>query len=71
MFYVATRGVQSDVFETVIDDAERTSKKIFNLKDDTEYEITIWALTAAGRGQPKVIVEVTVPSSGVHADNEL
>jgi len=61
---VATRGVRSDVFETEIADPERTYKKIFNLKDDTEYEITIWALTAAGKGQPKVIVEVTVPSSG-------
>ena len=59
-----TRGVRSDVFETEIADPERTYKKIFDLKDDTEYEITIWALTAAGEGQPKVIVEVTVPSSG-------
>jgi len=64
MCYVATRGVHSDLFETVIADPERTYKKIFDLKDDTEYEITIWALTAAGRGEPKVIVEVTVPSSG-------
>jgi len=64
MCIVATRGVRSDVFETVIADPDRTYKKIFDLKDDTEYEITIWALTATGRGQPKVIVEVTVPSSG-------
>jgi len=66
---VATRGVRSDVFETMIADPERTSKKIFDLKDDTEYEITIWALTAAGRGQPKVIVEVTVPNSGWQKTN--
>lgn len=64
VYCLATRGVRSDIFETLIADPERTSKKIFDLKDDTEYEITIWALTAAGRGQPKVIVEVTVPSSG-------
>jgi len=61
---VATRGVRSDIFVSEIADPERTYKKIFDLKDDTEYEITIWALTAAGKGQPKVIVEVTVPSSG-------
>jgi len=67
MCCTATRGVHSDVFETVIGDPERTYKKIFDLKDDTEYEITIWALTAAGKGQPKVIVEVTVPSSGIHS----
>jgi len=61
---VATRGVRSDIFVSEIANPERTYKKIFDLKDDTEYEITIWALTAAGKGQPKVIVEVTVPSSG-------
>ena len=68
-YCVATRGVDGDVFTSSIDDPERTYKKIFNLKDDTEYEISIWALTAAGRGQPKVIVEVTVPSSGVQRTN--
>ena len=61
---IATRGVHSVVFEALIADPERSYKKIFDLKDDTEYEITIWALTASGRGEPKVIVEVTVPSSG-------
>ena len=60
----ATRGVRSDVFETLIADPDRTYKKLLDLKDDTDYEITIWALTAAGRGEPKVIVEETVPSSG-------
>jgi len=60
----ATRGVKSDIFETLIADPERTYKKLLDLKDDTEYEVTIWALTAAGRGQPKIIVEVTVPGSG-------
>jgi len=69
--YVETTGIRSDVFETEIADPERTYKKIFDLKDDTEYEITIWALTAAGKGQPKVIVEVTVPSSGIYKERNI
>jgi hypothetical protein len=48
--------------KTVID-PQQTYKKLFDLRDDSVYIITIWALTAAGRGVEKVISEVTVPSS--------
>lgn len=59
-----TAANNSEVLDTISLDPQQTSKKLRNLKDDTAYVITIWALTEAGRGAEKVSTEVTIANSG-------
>jgi hypothetical protein len=48
----------------MISNPQQTYKKLGHLKDDTFYNITIWALTAAGRGVEKTVTEPTIEHTG-------
>jgi hypothetical protein len=63
-FWSATADGKSLPRETMIYNPQQTYKKLRHLKDDTVYNITIWALTAAGRGVEKIVTEPTIEPSG-------
>lgn len=48
----------------VISDPQQTYRKILDLRDDTMYQLSIWAVTEAGPGQELLIDEGTLEASG-------
>ena len=63
-FWIAAPPAIDQWKNTYISDPMQTYKKIHDLKSDTQYTLSIWAVTQMGNGEKNTIEEKTVAEQG-------